>query len=194
MFGFNDHVDRLIESVIDALKRLGAEVIDPVNIPVYPRLAELENEALLWEFKSDLNAYLETRGAPVKSLKDVIDFNNRNSSREMPYFGQDLFITAEAKGPVNSKPYRELLARLNRAVFQDGGVDAVLARQKLDAFVAPTDGHAWPIDYIGGDQATAGSSTPAAIAGYPHVTVPAGQVFGLPVGLSFFGSPRSRSS
>ncbi|MGD1093313.1 MAG: amidase [Bryobacteraceae bacterium] len=191
MFGFNEHVDRLMESVIADLKRLGAEVIDPVNIPVYPRLADLENEALLWEFKSDLNAYLEARGTKVKSLKEVIDFNNRNASREMPYFGQDLFIKAETKGPVSSKPYRDLLARLNRTVFQEGGVDAVLARQKLDAFVAPTDGPAWPIDYIGGDHAVAGSSTPAAIAGYPHVTVPAGQVFGLPVGLSFFGSPRS---
>jgi amidase len=179
MFGFNDHVDRLMESVIGTLKRLGAEVVDPVAIPTYPR-----------EFKSGLNAYLEARGAAVKSLQDVIDFNNRNPSREMQYFGQDLLIKAAARGPLNSNVYRDLLARLDRAVFQDG-LDAVVAKQRLDAFVAPTDGPAWPIDYVGGDHAVAESSTPSAVAGYPHVTVPAGQVFGLPVGLSFFGSARS---
>jgi amidase len=103
MLGFNDQVDRLMESTFEMLKQLDAEVIDPVIIPTYPRLADLEGEALLWEFKSDLNAYLETRDATVRSLKDVIDFNARNLTREMRYFGQDVLMKAQAKGSTNSR-------------------------------------------------------------------------------------------
>ena len=190
VFGFNDHVDRVIESAIDTLKSLGAEVIDPANIPTFSKLSEPENDALLWEFKADLNAYLEARGAGVKSLKDVIDFNERNRERELPYFGQDLMIKAEAKGPLTSKAYRDLVSRLSRMARQEG-IDVVMTKLALDALIAPTDGPAWPTDFVDGDHFTGGCSTPAAIAGYPHVTVPAGQVFGLPVGLSFFGSPRT---
>src|SRR6266404_2660477 len=113
VFGFNDHVDRLIETAVATLKRLGAEVIDPANIPTFSKLSEPENDALLWEFKADLNAYLAARNGPVKTLKDVIDFNERNRDREMPYFGQDLMIKAEAKGPLSSKGYRDLVSRLN---------------------------------------------------------------------------------
>jgi amidase len=195
VFGFNDHVDRVIGEAIATLKQLGAEVIDPANIPTYTKLSEPENEALLWEFKADLNAYLEARAAsspnlPVKSLKDIIDFNMRDPEREMPFFGQDLMIKAEAKGPLSDRKYRDLETRLNRLAKRDG-IDAVMSKLALDALVAPTDGPAWPIDYIDGDHFSGGSSTPAAVAGYPHVTVPAGYVFGLPIGLSFFGSPRS---
>jgi amidase len=195
VFGFNDHVDRVIGEAIAMLKQLGAEVIDPANIPTYSKLSEPENEALLWEFKADLNAYLEARAAvtpnlPVKSLKDIIDFNMRNADREMPFFGQDLMIKAEAKGPLSDRKYRDLETKLNRSAKGDG-IDAVMSKLALDALVAPTDGPAWPIDYIDGDHFSGGCSTPAAVAGYPHVTVPAGYVFGLPIGLSFFGSPRS---
>ncbi len=190
IFGFNERVDRLIESAIATLKHEGAEIIDPANIPTFSKISEPENEALLYEFKADLNAYLEARGASVKSLKDVIEFNDRNHDRELKWFGQDQMIKAEAKGPLSSKEYRDLITRLNRLVKHDG-IDLVMSKLALDALVAPTDGPAWPIDYVDGDHFTGGSSTLAAVAGYPHVTVPAGFVFGLPVGISFFGSPRT---
>ncbi len=190
VFGFNDHVDRVINEAIATLKKLGAEVIDPANIPTYTKLSEPENEALLWEFKNDLNAYLEARGAQVKSLKDVIDFNSRHADRELPYFGQDLMTKAQEKGPLTDRKYRELVTKLNNLAKHDG-IDEVMTKLALDALVAPTDGPAWPTDYADGDHFTGGSSTPAAVSGYPHITVPAGYVFGLPVGLSFFGSARS---
>lgn len=190
IFGFNDHVDRLMEGALALLKQQGAVLIDPATIPTYSKLNEPENEALQWEFKEDLNAYLAARGGSVKSLKDVIEFNNKNRDREMPYFSQDILLKAEAKGPLSSRAYRDLVSKLGHLVRQDG-LDKTLNDLKLDALVAPSDGPAWPTDYINGDHFSGGASTPAAIAGYPHVTVPAGFVFGLPVGISFFGAPRS---
>jgi amidase len=192
IFGFNDSVDRLINAAIDTLKDLGAEIIDPANIPTYSQLSEPEGEAMLWDFKADLNAYLKNRGAAVRSLKDVIDFNDRNRAREMPYFGQDQMIKAESKGDTSSQTYRDLVSRLDRLARQDG-IDAIMSKLKLDALVAPTDGPAWLTDYVDGDHYTGGCSTPPAIAGYPHVTVPAGQVYGMPVGLSFFGLARTEA-
>jgi amidase len=190
IFGFNDRVDRLIEAAIVTLKHAGAEIIDPANIPTYSKLSEPETEALLFEFKADLNAYLAARGGSVRSLKDVIEFNDHNHDRELQWFGQDQMIKADAKGPLDSREYRDLVTRLNRLVKHDG-IDLVMQKLALDAMVAPTDGPAWPTDYVDGDHFTGGSSTPAAVAGYPHITVPAGFVFGLPVGISFFGSPRT---
>ena len=190
IFGFNEHVDKLMNSAIDTLKQLGAEVIDPATIPTYGKLNEPELEAMLYEFKADLNAYLEARGGSVRSLKDVIEFNLKNGDRELKYFGQDQLTKAEAKGPVTGKAYRDLVARLSKMAKQDG-IDATMTKLALDALVAPTDSPAWPIDYVDGDHFSGGASTPAAVAGYPHVTVPMGFVFGLPVGISFFGSPRT---
>ena len=188
LFGYNDQVDKLMADVLTHLKSLGAELIDPVNIPTFSKLSEMENEAMSWEFKNDLNAYLAARGSTMRNLADLIRFNEKNSAREMPYFDQDLFIKAEARGPLSTRAYRDLAAKLSRAAKQDG-IDRVMVDHKLDALVAPTDSPSWPTDYVLGDHQVATTSTPAAIAGYPHVTVPAMRVYGLPVGLSFFGSP-----
>jgi amidase len=190
LFGFNDHVDKMMIDVLGVLTQLGAELVDPVNIPTFSKLSDMESEAMSYEFKADLNAYLAARGGAMLTLADVISFNEKNRAREMPYFEQDLFIKAEARGPLTSKPYRDLEPKLRNAAKQDG-IDRVMTEHKLDALVAPTDSPAWPIDYVLGDHQVSTSSTPAAIAGYPHITVPAGQVYGLPVGLSFFGSPRT---
>lgn len=195
VFGFNDRVDKLMETAIDTLKGLGAEVVDPAMISTFAKFSEPENEALLYEFKADLNAYLEARASSsgptqVKSLKDIIAFNEQNYDREMPWFGQEQMLRAQEKGPLTSKAYRDLVTRLNRIAKQDG-IDATMTKLALDALVSPTDGPAWPTDYVLGDHFTGGSSTPAAVAGYPHVTVPAGYIFGLPVGISFFGASRT---
>lgn len=190
LFGFNDAVDRMMVDVLDVLTKLGAELIDPVNIATFSKLSETETEAMSYEFKNDLNAYLGARGGSMLTLADLIAFNEKNRAREMPYFDQDLFTKAEARGPLSTKAYRDLELKLSHAAKGDG-IDRVMIDHKLDAMVAPTDSPAWPTDYVLGDHSVATTSTPAAIAGYPHVTVPAFQVYGLPVGLSFFGSPRT---
>jgi amidase len=190
LFGFNDFVDKMMVDVLGVLTNLGAQLVDPINIATYSKLSDMENEAMSYEFKNDLNAYLAARGGPMRSLKDLIAFNEKNRAKEMPYFDQDQFIKAEARGPLSSKAYRDLELKLSRAAKGDG-IDKVMIDHKLDALVAPTDSPAWPTDYVLGDHSISASATPAAVAGYPHVTVPAGQIFGLPVGLSFFGSPRS---
>lgn len=187
-FGFNDHVDKLINSSLDVMRKLGAVVVDPAEIETAGKFDDTELEVLLYELKADLNKYLGSLGAraPVRSLKDVIEFNERNSDREMPFFGQDLFIKAEAKGPLTSKEYLEALAK-NQRLSRTEGIDATMSKHKLDAMVAPTGSPAWPTDLLNGDHFTGGYSSPSAVAGYPHITVPAGYVRGLPVGISFFG-------
>jgi amidase len=187
-FGFNDQVDQLINSGLDVMKRLGAEIVDPAEIETAGKFDDTELEVLLYELKADLNKYLAGLGprAPVRSLKEIIEFNERNREREMPYFGQDLFIKAEAKGPLTDKDYLEALAK-NQRLSRAEGIDAVMTKNRLDAMVAPTGGPPWPTDLINGDHFTGGYSTASAVAGYPHLTVPAGYVHGLPVGLSFFG-------
>jgi len=190
LFGFNDFVDKMMVDVLEVLSNLGAELVDPVNIATFSKLSDMETEAMSYEFKSDINTYLAARGGPMRTLADLIIFNEKNRAREMPYFDQDLFIKAEARGPLSSKTYRDLALKLNNAAKGDG-IDHVMIDHKLDALVCPTDAPAWPTDYVLGDHSVATSSAPAAIAGYPHVTVPAGQIYGLPVGLSFFGSPRT---
>lgn len=186
--GFNDAVDKLMHEAIDVLKRLGATVIDPADIPTHGKFDDSEFEVLLYEFKADLNKYLASLGpnAPVKSLKEVIDFNEKNRDRELRYFGQDIMIKAQAKGPLTERKYRMALAK-NHRLSRTLGIDAVMNKHRLDAIVAPTGGPPWPTDLVNGDHFTGGYSSASAVAGYPHITVPAGYVFGLPVGISFFG-------
>jgi amidase len=187
-FGFNERVDKLMNDLLAEMKRLGAILVDPAEIPTQGKFDDSEFEVLLYEFKADLNAYLAGLGpqAPVRSLKDVIEFNEKNRDREMPYFGQDIMMKAEAKGPLTSKPYLQAL-RKNHLLTRTQGIDFVMKKNQLDALIAPTGGPAWPTDWINGDHFTGGYSSASAVAGYPHITVPAGYVFGLPVGISFFG-------
>jgi amidase len=187
-FGFNSTVDRLMDSALQEMKRQGATIIDPADTESTAKLDDSEMEVLLYEFKADLNAYLARLGAsaPAHSLKEIIDFNEKHRAKEMPYFGQELFIKAEAKGHLTSKEYLEALEK-NHRLSRTEGIDAVMHKFRLDALVAPSGGPAWITDLVNGDHDTGGSSTPAAVAGYPDISVPAGFVFGLPVGISFFG-------
>jgi amidase len=150
------------------------------------KLGDPELLVLLHELKADLDAYLQQRGAKVRSLQEVIAFNEQHRATEMPYFGQDLFIKAQGKGPLSGSEYREALATCKR-IARGEGIDAVMARERLDAIVAPTTAPAWLTDLLLGDNSIASSSSAAAVAGYPSITVPAGFVAGLPVGVSFFG-------
>lgn len=194
-FGFNDAVDRLMKDSIDIIKSRGATVIDPADIPSQGKFDDSELEVLLYEFKADLNAYLASLGAraPVKSLKEIIDFNEQYRDREMPYFGQDLLIKAQAKGPLTEKAYKDALAK-NLRLSRKEGIDFVMNKHKLDALIAPTGGPPWPTDWVNGDHFTGGYSSASAVAGYPHLTVPAGYLFGLPVGISFFGRAWSEAT
>ena len=185
-FGFNDGVDRLMSEVIAAMRRAGAEIVDPADLPSHGKFDDSEFTVLLYELKADLNAYLTARPGAPTSLKEVIDFNEKNKEKEMPYFGQDLFLKAEAKGPLTSKEYTDAL-EANHRLSQKEGIDAVMDQFKLDAIMAPTGCPAWVTDLVNGDHAPGGSSNAAAVAGYPDITVPAGFIFGLPVGISFFG-------
>ncbi len=187
-FGYHDGTDRLIEAAIEVLRGLGATVIDPADIPHAGEYDDAEFEVLLYEFKADLETYLRSRGpdVPVRTLADIIEFNQRNAARVMPYFGQEIMLQAVAKGPLTAPAYRRARATCRR-LARRLGMDAGLARHRLDAFLAPTGNPAWPTDLVNGDHFTGSVTTPAAVAGYPHITVPAGFVFGLPVGISFFG-------
>jgi amidase len=187
LFGFHPGVDRLMEDALSEMKRLGAVLIDPVKLPETEELEDTEMEVLLYEFKAGLNSYLAELGesAPVKTLADVIAFNERNREREMPYFEQELFLRAEEKGPLTERAYREALAK-NHRVSREEGIDKVIREHQLSAIAAPTGGPAWTTDLVNGDHFSGGSSTFAAVAGYPDITVPAGDIQGLPVGISFF--------
>lgn len=191
-FEFNEHVDQLMNDLIKEMKAQGAIIVDPADIPTAGEFDDSEYEVLLYEFKADLNAYLSGLGpnASVHSLKELIEFNEKNRDKEMPYFGQDVFIKAEAKGPLTSKDYLKALKK-NHELTQKKGIDFVIQQKKLDAMIAPTGGPAWLTDWINGDAYMGGYSSASAVAGYPHITVPAGFVFGLPVGISFFSSAYS---
>jgi amidase len=186
--GFQDAVDQLINEAIDEMKRQGATIVDPADIATLDQLGDTEDQVLLTEFKADLNAYLAQLGgaASVHSLQDIIEFNEKHPQQEMPYFGQDLFLKAQAKGSLDAKEYLDALDK-SKKLMRTQGIDAVMDQFKLDALVAPTGAPAWLTDHIDGDHDVGGASTPAAVAGYPHITVPMGFVSSLPVGISFFG-------
>jgi amidase len=185
--GFNDAVDQLLDTLLGEMKRAGAEIVDPADIPTIGKFDDSELTVFYYELKADLAAYLGRRGkSSLKTLKDVIDFNERNRDREMPYFGQDIFLKADQKGGLDSKEYLDARA-LNRRLSRAEGIDFVMDKFKLDALVAPTGGPAWVTDLINGDHSAGGSSSAAAVAGYPNINVIGGSLWGLPVGISFFG-------
>jgi amidase len=194
-FGYSREADTIIEAAIDALRHLGAEVIDPADFPspdkTLDAAANSEFEVLLYEFKTDLNAYLADRGDPdFRTLEELIRFNAEHADDELLYFGQEIFEAAQEKGPLTERAYRDALAA-NHRFSREEGIDAVLEKHNLDALVAPTGSPAWRTDLVNGDLFLGASSSPAAMAGYPLVTVPAGHAFGLPVGLTFMGTAYS---
>ena len=182
----------MINDAIDAMKAHGAVMVDPANIETAGKFDDSEFDVLLYEFKADLNSYLASLGAraPVKSLQEIIAFNDAHKSQEMPWFGQEIMIQAQAKGPLTEQKYIDELAS-NLKMSRTDGIDATMDKYKLDAIIAPTGGPAWPTDLLNGDHFTGGSSTPAAVAGYPNINVPAGFSHNLPIGISFFGRPYS---
>lgn len=180
--------EKLLEAALEEMKRQGAILVDPSDDPPLGRFGDSEQQVMLYEFKTGLNAYLASLGpkAPVRSLKEVIEFNERNKERELPYFGQEQFLKAQEKGPLTEKAYIDALEQCRRMSRADG-IDALMDKHHLDAIVAPSGGPAGKTDLVYGDRGVGGSSSAAAVAGYPNITVPAGHVFGLPVGISFFG-------
>jgi amidase len=188
-FGFHPGVDRVMEDALKVLVDAGAELVDPADLPSHGTFDEAEFAVLLYEFKAGLNTYLAgtPRGVQARTLEALIAFNEAQRDREMPYFGQDIFTRAQACGPLSDKPYQDALAECRRKSRTEG-IDAVLSRHRVDAIVAPTGGPAWVTDLVNGDHFGGGSSTAAAVAGYPNITVPAGFIRGLPVGLSFFST------
>jgi amidase len=191
--GYSPGTDALMETAIDTMKRLGAVIVDPADIATAGQFDDSELVVLLYEFKADLNKYLAEWAptATAKTLEAVIAFNERAKDKEMPFFGQELFVQAQAKGPLTDQDYLRALDK-DRLLARLQGIDAVMSEHQLDALVAPTGGPPSLIDLVNGDPSGGGSfSSPAAVAGYPHVTVPMGYVLGLPVGLSFVGRPWS---
>ena len=191
LFGYSAAADRIAEAAIADMKKLGAVIVDPANIPTLGKFGDSEFEVLLYEFKADLTRYLTALGpaSPVHSLADVIAFNDAHAREEMPYFGQEIMTMADKKGPLTTAVYRAALAR-NRRLTRELGIDLVMTRHRLDALVAPTGAPAWLTDLVLGDSSLASSDAPStvtSVAGYPHITVPAGLFRGLPVGISFFG-------
>lgn len=187
-FGLPGSIDPVLAEAIAALKTLGAVIVDPAEVPNVEKLGDPEIVVLDFEFKAGLAEYLGTRGqgSGVRGLDDIIAFNIANRDKEMPWFGQEIFERAAKKGPLTDPVYRAALARC-RQLSRGLGIDAVMARHRLDGLIAITAGPSWPTDLVNGDRYTGGATSPAAVAGYPHITVPAGWVHGLPIGLSFFG-------
>jgi amidase len=188
MAGFHPMVDATFEAAIAALKKAGAVIVDPADVPTVGKYDEAENEVLLYEFKDGINAYLKSRGSTTKmaTLEDLIAFNKQNATKEMPWFGQEQFERAQAKGPLTDETYRAALTKC-RTLSRTEGVDAVIAKHQLDAIIAPSNGPTWPTDYLNGDHFTGGNTSVAAVAGYPSITVPMGFAAEAPLGLSFIG-------
>lgn len=189
VMGYNQHADAVTEEAIRVLRGLGAEVVDATNFAEATNaIGAAEYEVLLYEYKAGLAEYFAWLGAsaPVRTIEDVIAFNERNRDREMPWFGQEIMHMAAAKGPLTEPAYRTALETCRR-LSRVEGIDALMHQHRLDALLAPTGAPAWVTDLVNGDNFGGGSSTMAAVAGYPNITVPAGMVHGLPVGVSFFG-------
>ena len=187
--GFSPEVLALFDEAVDAMREAGAEIVDPANLPNAAWNDEQPLLVLEYEFKANMNAYLAGLGpdAPVGTLAGIIEFNERNADLEMPHFGQQRLIASEARGPLTDRAYLDAVRAIQRGNREDG-IDALMDEHDLDAIVAPTRGLAWKTDHILGDFLGGGSSAgPAAIAGYPDITVPMGFVSGLPAGVSFFG-------
>lgn len=188
-YGYSPKTDKVAAQAIAVLKEHGAVIVDPANMETAGKFDDSEFDVLLYEFKADLNAYLAGLGPsnPMKTLRDLILYNRNNKDRELPFFGQEIFESAQRKGPLTTAAYKKALEK-NHLLARTKGIDAVMDKYRLDALVAPTQGPAWLIDLVNGDSGAGGScTTPAAVAGYPHITVPMGYIHGLPVGLSFFG-------
>ncbi len=186
-WGKNPDVDGVMNNALDAMKNAGAIMVD-VKFPTLSKFGDVEFEVLLYEFKADLEKYLVERNAPYKTLADLIKFNEENAAKEMPYFKQEIFELAAKKGNLQTRAYRLALQK-SKSLSQAQGIDAVMNQNKLDAIVAPSNSPVWTTDLVNGDCGSSyvSSSSLAAIAGYPNITVPAGFIKELPIGISFFG-------
>jgi len=187
-FGFSDAVDGVMAEAINVMKKQGATIVDPADIETFGKFDDSEFLVFLYELKADIGKYLARLGpaSPMKNLADLIAFNNQNAAREMPYFGQDTFLKSQEKGPLTEREYVDALEK-NHRLTRVEGIDALMDKLKLDALIAPTGGPAWLTDLVAGDHFAGGSSNAAAVAGYPNINITAGYIFGLPVGISFFG-------
>jgi amidase len=187
-FGFSEGVDGIMAEAMAVMKREGATIVDPADIDSFGKFDDSETLVLDYELKADIQKYLARLGpaSPMKTLQDLIEFNSRNAQKEMPYFGQDIFLRAQGRGPLTSREYVDALEKNHRLARLEG-IDAVMDKNKLDVLIAPTGGPAWLTDLLVGDHFGGGSSNAAAVAGYPNINLTAGYLFGLPVGLSFFG-------
>ncbi|HMK22015.1 MAG TPA: amidase family protein, partial [Terriglobales bacterium] len=187
-FGFSEGVDGIMAEAIDVMKKQGATVVDPADIDTFGKFDDTETLVLQYELKADMEKYLARLGpsSRMKNLADLINFNNQNAAKEMPYFGQDMFVKAQEKGPLTTREYIDALEK-NHRLARAEGIDAAMDKNQLDALIAPTGGPAWITDLIAGDHFGGGSSNAAAVAGYPNINITAGSMFGLPVGISFFG-------
>jgi amidase len=188
MFHITPRADEVMDRALETMKQQGAVLVDPADISSLGKFGDAEYELMLYELKAGVNAYLATLSSPVavRTMKDVIDFNEKHSDRELKWFGQEHFLKAQEKGPLTEQKYKDAVEKCRRLSRTDG-IDAIMDKEKLDVLVAPTGGVAGKTDLVYGDHGAGGTSSMAAMAGYPNITVPTGEVYGLPVGMSFFG-------
>jgi len=189
--GSNPEIEAIFQSTIESLREQGAEIVDSIEIDT-TGMGDAESTVLRYEFKADLKRYLEQTGAPLSSLAEIIEFNENNKETVMPFFGQERMLASQEKGPLTDDEYLVALETSKRVSQQ--GIDNIMAEHDLDALIAPTNGPAWLTDHVNGDSFHVGSSSFAAVSGYPSITVPAGFISGLPVGVSFIGRAFSEKS